>query len=162
VVNGALYSLSYDVLNDFEPIASLGSTPYVLFARKTMPANDLNELIAWLKANPDKASAGNVGSSVLKLIPVFFQKQTAPRRKFLHLAAATAALQGSHRCHKMLGDLELPSQLISIPKMFQTNIAAETLIASTRSACARERMSTPIASANFDARPIHRPLAGWS
>jgi hypothetical protein len=50
----------------------------------------------------------------------------------------------------------LPSQLISIPKMFQANIAAEILIASTRSACARERMSTPIASANFILRRLRR------
>src|SRR5262249_50769952 len=49
VLNGALYSLPYDVLNDFEPISPLVTIPYVLFARKTMPANDLNELIAWLK-----------------------------------------------------------------------------------------------------------------
>src|SRR5215813_8454260 len=57
-LNGALYSLRYDVLNDFAPISPLVSSPSVLYARKTMPAKDLNELIAWLKANPNKASAG--------------------------------------------------------------------------------------------------------
>jgi tripartite-type tricarboxylate transporter receptor subunit TctC len=63
VLNGAFYSLPYDVLNDFEPIVPLVATPWVLFARKTMPASDLNELIAWLKANPGKASVGRVSSS---------------------------------------------------------------------------------------------------
>jgi tripartite-type tricarboxylate transporter receptor subunit TctC len=76
VLNGALYSLSYDVLNDFEPISLLASFPFVLFARKTLPANDLNELIAWLKANPNKASAGIAGASIVKLVTAFFQKQT--------------------------------------------------------------------------------------
>jgi tripartite-type tricarboxylate transporter receptor subunit TctC len=76
VLNGALYSLSYDVLNDFEPISLLASFPFVLFARKTLPANDLNELIAWLKANPNKASAGIAGPSIVKLVTAFFQKQT--------------------------------------------------------------------------------------
>ena len=57
VLNGAFYSLPYDVLNDFAPISPLVTVPFVLFARKTMPAKDLNELIAWLKANPNKASA---------------------------------------------------------------------------------------------------------
>src|SRR5262245_54434580 len=57
MMNGALYSLSYDVVNDFAPIAPLVRLPYVLFARKTMPAKDLNELIDWLKANPHKGSA---------------------------------------------------------------------------------------------------------
>src|SRR5260370_8739432 len=40
-----------------------------------MPAKDLNELIAWLKANPNKASAG-VASSFIRLATAFFQKQT--------------------------------------------------------------------------------------
>jgi hypothetical protein len=56
VLNGAFYSLPYDVLNDFAPISALVRVPSVLYARKTMPANDLNELIVWLKANPNKAS----------------------------------------------------------------------------------------------------------
>jgi tripartite-type tricarboxylate transporter receptor subunit TctC len=93
VLNGALYSLRYDVLNDFAPIASLGSSPYVLFARKSMPADDLNELIAWLKANPDKASAGNPGSTAVKLITAFFQKQTATKFTIVPYRGAAPAMQ---------------------------------------------------------------------
>jgi tripartite-type tricarboxylate transporter receptor subunit TctC len=55
VLNGALYSLQYDPLNDFAPISPLVTAPDVLFAKQTLAAKDLNELIAWLKANPDKA-----------------------------------------------------------------------------------------------------------
>src|SRR5215475_7368978 len=58
VLNGAFYSLPYDVLNDFEPISPLVAFPLVLYSRKTMPAKDLHELIVWLKVNPDKASIG--------------------------------------------------------------------------------------------------------
>ena len=61
VVNGAIYALQYDVLNDFEPIALLANNPQVIVAKKSMPANDLKGLIAWLKANPDKATAGTGG-----------------------------------------------------------------------------------------------------
>jgi tripartite-type tricarboxylate transporter receptor subunit TctC len=75
VLNGALYSLPYDVLNDFAPVSPLVTNPSVLFARKTMPAKDLNELVAWLKANPNKASAGIVVASY-RLIAAFFQKKT--------------------------------------------------------------------------------------
>jgi tripartite-type tricarboxylate transporter receptor subunit TctC len=75
VQNGALYALQYDVLNDFQPISPLVATPYVIFARKTLPANDLNELIAWLKANPDKATAATVTVGV-QLITALFQKET--------------------------------------------------------------------------------------
>jgi tripartite-type tricarboxylate transporter receptor subunit TctC len=64
-LNGALYPLPYDVVNDFAPISPLVMVPYVLFAKKTMPAKGLNELIAWLKANPNKSSAGVVATSIV-------------------------------------------------------------------------------------------------
>jgi hypothetical protein len=46
------------LLKDFEPISPLATGPVVLVARKTMPAQKLSELIAWLKAYPNQASAG--------------------------------------------------------------------------------------------------------
>jgi tripartite-type tricarboxylate transporter receptor subunit TctC len=75
VLNGALFSLQYDVLHDFAPITPLVASPLVLFARKTMPAANLAELIAWLRANPDKASAG-VGAGGPRVVTAFFQKET--------------------------------------------------------------------------------------
>jgi tripartite-type tricarboxylate transporter receptor subunit TctC len=48
VMNAALYSLPYDVLNDFVPISPVTMAPYALFAKKAMQAKDLHELIAWL------------------------------------------------------------------------------------------------------------------
>jgi tripartite-type tricarboxylate transporter receptor subunit TctC len=58
VPNGAFYSLQYDVLNDFAPVVPLVINPITLFSRKTLPANDLPELIAWLKGNPNGVSVG--------------------------------------------------------------------------------------------------------
>lgn len=75
VLNAALYSLPYDVLNDFVPIAPLTTVTFALFARKTLPPNDLTELVAWLKANLGKASMGVVTSSY-RLLSVSFQKET--------------------------------------------------------------------------------------
>lgn len=75
VLNGAFYSLPYDVLNDFAPISPLVTSPLVLFTRKTMPANDLQELIAWLRANPNKASAG-ISTVGFRLVTAFFQRET--------------------------------------------------------------------------------------
>jgi tripartite-type tricarboxylate transporter receptor subunit TctC len=57
VLNGAFYSLPYEVLNDFAPISPLVTSPGILFARKSILAKDLKELIAWLKANPNKGLA---------------------------------------------------------------------------------------------------------
>jgi tripartite-type tricarboxylate transporter receptor subunit TctC len=76
VLNGALYSLQYDVLNDFAPISPLASYPNLLVARKTIPARDIRELIAWLKANPNKASAG-IGGGTFQLLAALFQRETA-------------------------------------------------------------------------------------
>jgi tripartite-type tricarboxylate transporter receptor subunit TctC len=62
VVNGAVYALNYDVLTDFEPIALISSNPYLIVAKKVLPANDLNDLITWLKTNPGKATQGTSGA----------------------------------------------------------------------------------------------------
>src|SRR6059058_5651105 len=44
VLNGAVYSLQYDVLNDFEPVALVGNGPQLIIGRPKLPAKDLREL----------------------------------------------------------------------------------------------------------------------
>jgi tripartite-type tricarboxylate transporter receptor subunit TctC len=61
VANGAIYKLPFDLLNDFEPIALVATQPFLIDARKTMPANNLKELVAWLKANGEKTTMGTSG-----------------------------------------------------------------------------------------------------
>lgn len=61
VVIGATMKLSYDVLNDFEPVSLLADTPIWLVARNNLPPQNLTELISWLKQNPGKGLAGAVG-----------------------------------------------------------------------------------------------------
>jgi tripartite-type tricarboxylate transporter receptor subunit TctC len=82
VLNGAFYSLPYDLLNDFAPIVLLGTAPDILFARKTMPAKDLKELIGWLMTNPNKASAGNFGAG-FQLLTALFEKLKSGKFSFL-------------------------------------------------------------------------------
>jgi tripartite-type tricarboxylate transporter receptor subunit TctC len=78
VVNGAVFPLTYDVLNDFEPVCLMMNTPLLIVARKSMPAKNLKELIAWLKANPDKATAGTGGpGGASHVAGVYLQKETA-------------------------------------------------------------------------------------
>jgi tripartite-type tricarboxylate transporter receptor subunit TctC len=63
VVSPATYpNIQYHPLNDFEPVALLGTSAYWLVAKKALPPNDLKALIAWLKANPDTASAAMIGT----------------------------------------------------------------------------------------------------
>jgi tripartite-type tricarboxylate transporter receptor subunit TctC len=78
--NGALYALPYDVLRDFDPVALYFIFHLILVARNTLPANNLKELTAWLKANPDKASAGTTGvGSSGHLAGILFQNMTGTR-----------------------------------------------------------------------------------
>jgi tripartite-type tricarboxylate transporter receptor subunit TctC len=91
-LNGALYSLGYDVLNDFEPISPLVTSSNFFYARKTMPAKDLNDLIDWMKANPDKASAG-ITTVGYHLFTALFQKQTGTKFAFVPYRGVPAALQ---------------------------------------------------------------------
>jgi tripartite-type tricarboxylate transporter receptor subunit TctC len=62
VVNGAIYkNLNYDLINDLEPIALLPSNPLLVVTSNQVPAKDLKELVAYLKANADKISGGTAG-----------------------------------------------------------------------------------------------------
>jgi tripartite-type tricarboxylate transporter receptor subunit TctC len=78
VLNGAFYSLSYDLLGDLTPISPLAAVPVVLYARASLPAKDLKELIALLRANPNKVSAG-VAASSYRMVMALFQKETGTR-----------------------------------------------------------------------------------
>jgi tripartite-type tricarboxylate transporter receptor subunit TctC len=92
VINGALYSLQYDVLNDFAPIVPLVRSSFFLMARNAMPGKDVSELIAWLKANPNKASAGITTGSV-HLLMALFQKETKTRFAFVPYRGGSPAIQ---------------------------------------------------------------------
>ncbi len=62
VINGAIYPLQFDVLSDFAPVAWIATNPQLIVTKNAVPATNLKELIAWLKANPDKASQGTAGA----------------------------------------------------------------------------------------------------
>ena len=94
VVHGAIHRLPYDVISDFEPVALVTDSPQVILAKKAMPANDLNELIGWLRANTDKASLGQTGpGSPAHVAGILFQKQTGTRFQFANYRSAGQAMQ---------------------------------------------------------------------
>jgi tripartite-type tricarboxylate transporter receptor subunit TctC len=94
VLNGATYALPYDLLADFAPIAMIVTGPLLLVSRKDLPANDLKGLIAWLKANPDKATAGTGGvGSPPHISGVFFQKMTGTQFQFVPYRGTAPAMR---------------------------------------------------------------------
>jgi tripartite-type tricarboxylate transporter receptor subunit TctC len=94
VLNGATYALQYDLLADFAPISLIVTGPLLLVSRKDLPANDLKGLIAWLKANPDKATAGTGGvGSPPHISGVFFQKMTGTQFQFVPYRGTAPAMR---------------------------------------------------------------------
>jgi tripartite-type tricarboxylate transporter receptor subunit TctC len=94
VVNPATYKLDYDVVNDFAPIALLAVTPQIIIARKDFPAKDVHELIAWLKANPDKAQAATVGAAGgAQVAGMYFAQVTGTKFGFVPYRGGAPAMQ---------------------------------------------------------------------
>ena len=94
VVNGAIYALQYDVLSDFEPVAMIATNPQLIVARKGVPAKDLKELVAWLKANSAKATQGTAGhGSASHISGVYLQNITGAQFQFVPYRGAGPAMQ---------------------------------------------------------------------
>src|SRR5712691_2435823 len=77
VVNPATQDFGFDALNDFAPVSLLADTPIWLVAKKTLPPKNLKELIAWLKQQDGKATAGGVGvGGASDVTGAYFKKVT--------------------------------------------------------------------------------------
>jgi tripartite-type tricarboxylate transporter receptor subunit TctC len=136
VLNGAIYTLQYDVLKDFEPVALLASNPQLIVAKNATPANSLNELIAWLKANPGKASQGTAGvGSPAHVSGAYFQKETGTRFQFVPYRGAAPAMQDL-----VAGQIDLmfDQAVNSLPHVRGRKIKALAVMANTRLASAPE------------------------
>jgi tripartite-type tricarboxylate transporter receptor subunit TctC len=130
VANGALYTLRYDLLNDFEPVSLLVTNPSLILAKKAMPADDLKGLIAWLKANPDKASAGNGGvGTPPHVIAAFFQKVTGTHFQLVPYRGAGPALQDLVAGQT---DLQFDYPVTSLPQVRAGTIKAYAVTAKSR------------------------------
>jgi tripartite-type tricarboxylate transporter receptor subunit TctC len=94
VINGAIYPLPYDLLTDLEPVAMIASNPLLIVATPSFPAKDLRELLEWLKANPDKATAGTAGvGSASHIGGIYFQSATGARIRYIPYRGTGPAMQ---------------------------------------------------------------------
>ena len=94
VVNGAIYPLQYDLLNDFEPIALIASNPMMVVTKNAVPAKNLRELIDWLKTNSDKVATGTAGvGSASHFSGVYFQNLIKAPLNFVPYRGTGPALQ---------------------------------------------------------------------
>lgn len=94
VFNGAIYTLPYDVLNDFAPIALIAEAPHLIVSKNDLPAKDLRALIGWLKTNPGEALDGTAGvGSSPHLGGILFQNLTGTKFRFVPYSGAAPAIQ---------------------------------------------------------------------
>lgn len=94
VVNPAIYDLQYDVVKDFEPVARLPSAPQIIVTANAIPAANLKELLAWIKANPDKVSYGTSGvGSPSHVSGVLLQNVTGVKFQLVPYRGASLVMQ---------------------------------------------------------------------
>lgn len=94
MLTGGLYNLQFDLFRDLEPVILIGSEPLLIVGKKSLPADDLKGLIAYLKANPDKASVGIAGVGATgHLTGISFQRETGTIFQFVPYRGNGPAMQ---------------------------------------------------------------------
>lgn len=140
VAIGAIYPLQFDLPNDFEPISLISQVSWLVVARKTMPARDLEGFIDWLKTNQDKATAATAGvGSPQHVFGVLFQAATGTRLQFVPYRGAAPAIQDL-----VAGriDMMIDSVTNSLPQLRAGNIKAYAVAATSRLAVAPDIPTT--------------------
>lgn len=90
---GAVYPVKWNPLTDLEPVSILATTTLIIVGRTGLPVNDGKELIAWLKANPDTATAATVGAgSGAHICGIYFEQRTGTRVRYVPYKGGAPAM----------------------------------------------------------------------
>ena len=137
VISPATYpNIQYHPLKDFEPVALIATSAYWLIGKNALPPKDLTELIVWLKANPDKASAAMVGTGGLDQIAgTYFQQKTGTRFQFVPYRGAAPAIQDIMAGHV---DLKFDPVAASLPYVRSGQLKAYAVFGKSRWSAASE------------------------
>jgi tripartite-type tricarboxylate transporter receptor subunit TctC len=136
VVVPATQNPPYDVVKDFEPVVQLASNAQIILSRSTLPAQDLPALLAWLRANPDAASAGTGGvGSISEVAALLFQRETGVRFRFAAYRGVNLAEQDLIGGHI---DLLFDQAVTALPNVRAGKVRAYAVTARTRIEAAPE------------------------
>jgi tripartite-type tricarboxylate transporter receptor subunit TctC len=130
VVNGATYSLQFDVVKDFEPISLVADCPVWMVAKQALPPKTLKELVAWLKENPGKATVGIAGvGGGADVLGTYFQKDTGTRFQFVPYRGGAPMIQDL-----VAGQIDLTFTQVasSLPQVKAGQIKAYAVMAKSR------------------------------
>jgi tripartite-type tricarboxylate transporter receptor subunit TctC len=101
-VNPVLYAkLPYDPLKDFVPISMVGSFPLVLVVHPSVPANSVQDLVAYAKANPGKLNY-SAGSTAFQVASEMFKQMTGTDIKHIPYKGSVASISAV-----MAGDVQM-------------------------------------------------------
>lgn len=140
-VNALVYSLPYDPVTDLEPVTLLTRSPYLIVAKSESPASDLEHLIGWLKANPDKALAPTNGQgSAGQLLGLAFQRLTGVRFGFVPYRGGDAASMPDVLAGRLPIKFAQPAD--ALPLVRSGAVRAFAVTAKTRLAAAPEIPTT--------------------
>jgi tripartite-type tricarboxylate transporter receptor subunit TctC len=134
VLNAAISALPHDPVSDFEPVALVAAQPLFVIAKKSLPPNDLKEMIAWLKASPGTATQATSGiGGASHVAGVFFQKATGTRFQFVPYRGGGPAMQDL-----LAGQIDMMIDLAAsaTPQVRAGSVKAYAITAAQRSAAA--------------------------
>jgi tripartite-type tricarboxylate transporter receptor subunit TctC len=130
VTNQVTYSLAYDLQKDLLPVAMFRIGPYLVVAKRDMPGSNLEGLVAWLRANPGKASAGTGGSAGAEhLAGLMFQTVTGTRVQFVPYRGSAPAIQDM-----LAGQIDMifGSPVVTLPQIQAGRLKAYAVMGPSR------------------------------
>jgi tripartite-type tricarboxylate transporter receptor subunit TctC len=136
VVKGAYYSLQYDLLTDFAPLAMIATNPQVIISKLGVPAKNLKELNVWVNANQDKALIGTGGvGGASHMAGIYFLNRIGAKLQFVPYRGGAPALQAL-----LAGEIDLyVTQVSNITTHVKAGkVRAYAVTAPTRQAAAPE------------------------
>jgi tripartite-type tricarboxylate transporter receptor subunit TctC len=140
VANGALYSLQYDLVKDFNPVGLIASQPLLIDCRQSLPVSDLKDLISWLQANPDKATAGSSGiGSPSYVAGLLFQNAVGANVQMVPYRGAGESMQALLGGHV---DIMLDTPAVAIAQVRSGAIKSLAVTAKDRLAIAADIPTT--------------------
>jgi tripartite-type tricarboxylate transporter receptor subunit TctC len=92
VVTPVIYKVPYDVFRDFDPVIWLTQTPLLLVSKTDISANNLEELIKWLKASPNPILLGSAGGTD-QVAGYLLQQQTGAQIQIVPYRGLAPAMQ---------------------------------------------------------------------
>jgi tripartite-type tricarboxylate transporter receptor subunit TctC len=140
VITAAVQQLPYDVLTDLEPVAMIASNPQILVTKTAVPAKDMKEFIAWVKANPAQATAGTGGPGTPSHVSgVYFGNVIGVPVQIIHYKGSGPALQDVIGGHV---SMTFDQALNALPQVRGGRVRAYAVTAKSRLAAAPDIPTT--------------------